>query len=592
MHARFFNSTSAFSMTLLSRAIASGVMVVGLSLFQSPLCPSLYAQEAGKQDKEATQEKEGSDKKESEDGQSLLDQATDLKLDAESPDDLTKVIEMAEKAIEAGLDADNQMLAKQLIASSAYQKAEQTFGQILQQRMRNPQALRRLRTAMLKDINKAIEADPTMADAYLLLAKLEEDRPKALEAVNKALEQLKNDPERRAKALVLRGALTEKQEDKLNDFKEAAELDPSNLEAWQAKIAIQAAEGKFEEAHRDAMAFLEKQPKNMLAIQMAAAALKELDRKEEAIKLLGEKAEEIPEATQLLLIRSELLIEVERYAEAVTDLDRVVDADPRNGVALLSRARVHLQMQNYEKAEQDIEDVLLLQPNQPGAIYLRSLIAAQQKHMDEAIDDLMQLVKLAPDNAEFLLQLAGYYQMDDRPKKAIQVADEILKSNKEEWKIFHSRALRTRGDARLAIGEHTDAIKDFEEALKLVDSEDSSERSGLLNNLAWVLATSPVDEIRNGQRAVTLGKEACELTEFKQAHILSTLAAAYAEIGDFEEAKKWAEKAVEQGREDKSEQLGQLEEELESYKQSKPWREKQETNEKKQPIVPSSGVDT
>ncbi len=57
MHARFFNSTSAFSMTLLSRAIASGVMVVGLSLFQSPLCPSLYAQEAGKQDKEATQKK-------------------------------------------------------------------------------------------------------------------------------------------------------------------------------------------------------------------------------------------------------------------------------------------------------------------------------------------------------------------------------------------------------------------------------------------------------------------------------------------------------------------------------------------------------
>ena len=45
------------------------------------------------------------------------------------------------------------------------------------------------------------------------------------------------------------------------------------------------------------------------------------------------------------------------------------------------------------------------------------------------------------------------------------------------------------------------------------------------NNLAWVLATSKEDPLRDGQRALELSQRACELTDYKQAHILSTLAA-------------------------------------------------------------------
>ena len=94
--------------------------------------------------------------------------------------------------------------------------------------------------------------------------------------------------------------------------------------------------------------------------------------------------------------------------------------------------------------------------------------------------------------------------------------------------------------------------------------------SGILNNFAWVLATSTVDKLRNGQRALELATEACRLTDYKQAHILSTLAAAYAETGDFESAKKWSEKAVEIGDEEHREALRK---ELESYRAGKPWRE-------------------
>jgi len=97
--------------------------------------------------------------------------------------------------------------------------------------------------------------------------------------------------------------------------------------------------------------------------------------------------------------------------------------------------------------------------------------------------------------------------------------------------------------------------------------------SGVLNNFAWVLATSTEDGIRDGKRALEMGLKACELTEYQQAHILSTLAAAYAESGDFDNAVKWSQKSVELGDPDIQEQLQQ---ELESYRQKKPWREKKE----------------
>lgn len=100
----------------------------------------------------------------------------------------------------------------------------------------------------------------------------------------------------------------------------------------------------------------------------------------------------------------------------------------------------------------------------------------------------------------------------------------------------------------------------------------------MLNNLAWLLATSPEDNLRNAKRAIELATKACELTEYKRAHILSTLAAGYAESGDFDAAIKWSKKALEVGKNDG--QIGeQLEEELKSYQARKPWREKHSLEE-------------
>ena len=124
-------------------------------------------------------------------------------------------------------------------------------------------------------------------------------------------------------------------------------------------------------------------------------------------------------------------------------------------------------------------------------------------------------------------------------------------------------------------GKHAEAIADFNKALEL-----QPENSGILNNLAWVLATSPDDKLRDADRSIQLGAKACEVTGYKAPHILSPLASGYAEKGDFETAVKWSSKAVELSTGDSKDQLRK---ELESYQQKKVWREKQEAEEKPSP---------
>jgi tetratricopeptide (TPR) repeat protein len=154
-------------------------------------------------------------------------------------------------------------------------------------------------------------------------------------------------------------------------------------------------------------------------------------------------------------------------------------------------------------------------------------------------------------------------------------------------------------DAYLSTSEHEKAIEDYEEALDLGDQIEEMQASlglganeveytpddGVLNNLAWVLSTSTNDELRDGDRAVELATLACEVTDYKAPHILSTLASAYAEKGDFEKAIEWIEKGIEVNaereiteivtEEEIKRQLDSLNKELESYKEEKPWREDQ-----------------
>ena len=70
------------------------------------------------------------------------------------------------------------------------------------------------------------------------------------------------------------------------------------------------------------------------------------------------------------------------------------------------------------------------------------------------------------------------------------------------------------------------------------------DQAGVLNNLAWLLATCPDGAFRNGPEAVRLATRACELTKYSQPLLIGSLAAAQAESGDFQAAIATAERAA------------------------------------------------
>ena len=94
----------------------------------------------------------------------------------------------------------------------------------------------------------------------------------------------------------------------------------------------------------------------------------------------------------------------------------------------------------------------------------------------------------------------------------------------------------------------------------------------VLNNLAWILATSNDSQLRNPNRALDLATSICKSRKSPDANQLDTLAAAYAATGDFSNAVATANRAQEIAKSN-SELTSQIATRITLYRQSKPYRE-------------------
>jgi len=114
------------------------------------------------------------------------------------------------------------------------------------------------------------------------------------------------------------------------------------------------------------------------------------------------------------------------------------------------------------------------------------------------------------------------------------------------------------------IGEFERSRDKYKLALALAPNHPSAN-----GDYAWMLSTCRHPSFRDGQRAVFLANEACQLTNFKRASCLDTLAAAYAEVGDFENAVNFATRAIAIAS---PERLDECAKRLELYRQKLPYR--------------------
>ncbi len=358
----------------------------------------------------------------------------------------------------------------------------------------------------------------------------------------------------------MHGQLSESEETRQADFDRAVELDGENPLVWQARAMYYLSRGEVQKAIDDFNSLLAKNSDNVMARLAISEALLNVNQVDEALKHVDYVIEHSPNVVAYTL-RAQIWTHQNKLDKAVEDIDQAMKLAPHDLNLLLMRARLYHAADRNALAKTDIDNVLQAQPDFAPGIELRTSILASLGKFDEAIKDIHTLLERDPDNTLLKLQLAIYLNAAGESQKAIDQFSEILKTDPNNGVAYRGRA-----DAYLNIGDHKNAVADYEVAIKTAKDD-----SGILNNFAWVLATSPDDTLRNGKRAIELATEACKLTEYKQAHILSTLAAAYAETGDFESARKWSAKSVELSDADMKPQLQQ---ELESYQQNKPWREK------------------
>lgn len=530
------------------------------------------------------------DAEDAEDGQADLDEAMIRRIDAETPKELEAVIALLESALAKGLSDESESFANKMIGSIQLERAQATAAQLMRG---GGLRARTVRAETLKMLEAALKRDPELVEAYLLIARLhllpEGDAEEVRKATTKAIELLEDNPQAQSGAYLIRALRQVDDESRAADLDQAVKTDPTNAEARQARALLRLQNEDVTGAVDDLKTLLKQDPTNQAVAQVAVEQLVNMDRTEDALALLNETLQVSP-SEGLYRLRGIIHRAEGKEDEALEDFSKALAMQPKDPVSLLQRAEISLGRGDTQAAKRDLAEAIRVEPrvaDSVAAVRVRCYIAVEEGRLADAINDMKLIVQASPEDTFWELQLANLYLQDKRPRKAIELTSNILQRDPE-----NVSALRTRADTLLGLGDHAAAIKDYERAIE-IGIDDPAQRSGILNNLAWVLATSPKDDVRDGKRSIELGTEAAELTDFEEPHILSTLAAGYAETGEFDKAVQWSSKAVELGREQEHDQVEQLEEELENYRENKPWREEQETEENQAPLLgPDDLIDT
>lgn len=175
--------------------------------------------------------------------------------------------------------------------------------------------------------------------------------------------------------------------------------------------------------------------------------------------------------------------------------------------------------------------------------------------------DLLEAIRLDDRNAQAYFQLGKLVLAQNDFGDARNYFDQAIEHKNDESEFYRYRAI--------ALHELGDIPGTMLNLAKAADLE--SLDSNLLNMLAWYYATHPDSSQRDGAAAVKHATKACEQTNYKNFAIVDTLAAAYAESGDFTNAVKWQEEAVELSAE--TSYKIQAKQRLDDYRLNRPFRE-------------------
>jgi protein O-mannosyl-transferase len=233
------------------------------------------------------------------------------------------------------------------------------------------------------------------------------------------------------------------------------------------------------------------------------------------------------------------------------------DAEYNLGTALLGKGQVDEALLHCERA-------VRMRPTDPDALVSLGNALYQKGRIDEAIAYYQKAITEHPDH--FLAHYSLGHALLEKGELdgAIQVCRSalLLRSSDADCHTTLAIALEEKGNP-------AEAIPHYQKALELAPESIST-----LTNLAWLLATSQDASLRNGPKALELARQADRLVGGTNSHVLRSLAAAYAENGEFPNAIRTARSALQLARMRGEDSLSaDLDQQIALYQLGMPYRQ-------------------
>ena len=291
-----------------------------------------------------------------------------------------------------------------------------------------------------------------------------------------------------------------------------------------------------------------------------ADAARENKQYAQAIKDYTEAINLNPEFAPAYPARAGIYILTAQYERALRDLDTGIRLAPTNALALEMRGMVYTQTKRYNAALTNFNLALKLRPSDVRVLKQRAQAFALSKDYTNAILDLTRAAELAPNDPGIYSYRGRLFTLADMTNNALDDFNEALDLKAEDFPALFGRA-----ELEVKTGVYQKGARDFERALEL-----RPDYPAAYNGYAWLLATCPDEQVRDGKKAVELANKACALSNWTNYAAVDTLAAAYAETGDYEQAVRYQKQAV--GMEVPKDNLTNVANRIDLYQRHQPYR--------------------